>query len=172
MKYSEFKKAVEGLSKHYYVEDNGMFTCVKFKGQTILVIPRKYQYTITKSTRMFKDKVYTFSDRVPYSHKVWMLACELSMTPVEDRREHRWNVIVGRNTAYPYGYSAYAKSEAQSGKFIIYRGAKIGDLKLEYFSLSDDEFDNLITQLKEKTDGDRLAKIAELGKVPAPEAEK
>lgn len=37
---------------------------------------------------------------------------------------------------------------------------------------SDSEFDDLIAWLKKLPDGDRMAKIAELGKVPAQEAAK
>lgn len=171
MKYSEFKEAVEGLSKHYSVYRDCGSVDIDYKSHTVLKVPA-HQFMVLRMETYKDGYIDRFRESLPYSHRLWMLASEFSMTPVSERREHRWNVIVGRNTTYPYNCSVYAKSEEQAGRFIIYRGARIGDLKLECFSLSDDEFDKLITQLKEQPDGDRMAKIAEMGKVPAPEVEK
>ena len=92
-------------------------------------------------------------------------------TAIKDREEHRWNVIVGRNRfGEDSGVVAYFKRDDPLSFELSYAGSgKV--LSNEWYVFSDKEFSNLITCLKREPDGGRMAKIAELGKTPAPEAD-
>lgn len=172
MKYLEFKKAVEGLSKHYSVYRNCGSTAVDYRGRTILEVPAAQFYVQTMAT-FENEYVACFRESLPYSHKLWMLASEFSMTPVKERKEHQWNVVIGQVQGSINCYCAYAKSKLFEGKFWL-DGTVEQDhgLEDERCVFSDSEFDDLIAWLKKLPDGDRMAKIAELGKVPAQEAAK
>lgn len=171
MKYLEFKKAVEGLSKHYSVYTNGGHTAVDYRGHMILEVPAA-QFCVQTMATFENGYVARFRESLPYSHKLWMLASEYSMTPVNERKEHRWNVVIGQVQHSINCYCAYTKSKIFEGKFWL-DGTVEQDhgLEDERCVFSDSEFDDLIAWLKKLPDGDRLAKIAELGKVPAQEAE-
>lgn len=89
----------------------------------------------------------------------------------EHAREHRWNVIVGRNKfGENSGPVAYFKRDDPLDIELSYAGS-IEVLSNDWYVFSDNEFSNLVACLRGQPDGDRLVKIAELGKVPAPEVD-
>ncbi|MCW3777917.1 hypothetical protein [Levilactobacillus namurensis] len=166
MKYNEFKKAVEGLSKHYEVKNrSGIFqdsVLIEFKGKAV--------GTVHNGT--FDMQIMDgFSLSIPYSKKLYMLMAEFSMTPVAERKEHRWNVIIGRDVDDVEVMAAYRKSGFNGFDFQTSDCVQLDDLKDDNLQFTDEECDLLIKELKRLPDGDRLAKIAKLGKVPAPEVD-
>lgn len=170
MKYSEFKKAVEGLSKHYSVYRDCGSVDVDYKSHTVLKVPA-HQFMVLRMETYKNGYIDRFRESLPYSHRLWMLASEFSMTPVSERREHRWNVIVGRNKfGENSGPVAYFKRDDPLDIELSYAGS-VEVLSNEWYVFSDNEFSNLVACLKRQPDGDRLVKIAELGKVPAPEVD-
>lgn len=170
MKYSEFKEAVEGLSKHYSVYRDCGSVDVDYKSHTVLKVPA-HQFMVLRMETYKDGYIDRFRESLPYSHRLWMLASEFSMTPIKERKDHRWNVIAGRDSDFNY-CSAYRKSESKPGTFFMDSFvAEKSELEEDAYIFSDEELNQLVTKLKKMPDGDRLVKIAELGKVPAPEVD-
>lgn len=165
MKYSEFKKAVESLSKHYEVKNrSGLFrdsVLIEFKGKAVGIV-----HAGVFNIQVMND----FGTSISYSKKLYMLMAKFSMTPTDERKDHRWNVIIGRETRSDE-LSAYAIGGISKAFYVSNRTFR-GSLGRRQYVFTDGEFNRLIAQLKSLPDGYRLAKIAELGKVPAPEVEK
>ncbi|WP_304057968.1 hypothetical protein [Levilactobacillus namurensis] len=105
----------------------------------------------------------------PLRRQLLGIMLDYTETPIDDREEHRWNVIIGLTQGaidYCQLYAKYPNNE------VLWVDTTINDqacLASSKYVFTDEEFDRLISRLKQSPDGDRLAKIAELGKVPAPE---
>lgn len=159
MKYSEAAKAIKGLSKKYSINNNGKFVFeLIYKSKPIACVDKQEQFNF--------GRVNTFGfefDKLPYSHKLWMILAELSMTPLDKRKEeHKWNVIIANNPNN--GESPYtAWFKAQNGYGVFYY-SKQELTVFEQTTFTDKEFDNLIKYIKTVPDGEYQAKIAEHGK--------
>ena len=112
---------------------------------------------------------YLSDEREEVRCKVPKLVIAYAKTPIADREEHRWNVIVGRSLGFKAVMTAYCKDDFSD--LSIAANVWPFMLKSEAFQFSDDEFAELIEALKAEQNGEMLAKIAEMGKVPAPEAD-
>lgn len=86
MRYSEFKKAVEKLSIHYQVyETYAVYkgVVVNYNLSDIFTIDSCRQYHIETH---YGNKL----ENLPYSHKLWMLAAEFAMTPIDQREDKKY----------------------------------------------------------------------------------
>ena len=94
MRKREFIKAVEALSKDYTVRqglfdvlpgilDNGAYAqlIIYYKRNQVVILNDDWQFSFsnTRSSREF--------ERLPFSHKLWMLCAEYAMTPVSKRKD-------------------------------------------------------------------------------------
>lgn len=87
MYYSEFKKEVESLSSKYSIGGNDEFTVVFLYNKKsnigayspVISIEKRVQYRVK-----ITDSVKHF-EKLPFSHKLYMLAAELAQTPVKER---------------------------------------------------------------------------------------
>lgn len=105
-------------------------------------------------------KSYYF-DKLPYSHKLWMIIAELAMTPLNEREEHKWNVIVGNDGSE--GCSIVVWEKSIPDKYILYLTDP--DYLTDYEAIfTDSEFSDLIKYIKTLPDGEYQAKVAEHGK--------
>lgn len=80
MKTSELNKLVKGLSKHYVLNKDGALLDVKYKGNTIIWIHEKVQYSY-----VLLDSDTCRFHKLPYSNKLYMLVAEYTMTPLDER---------------------------------------------------------------------------------------
>ncbi|WP_338231018.1 hypothetical protein [Lactiplantibacillus paraxiangfangensis] len=83
MKYSEFKRKVEALSSKYQVriEQTAFFTQVAYKGKGTIDISRTEQFDMRTGGSSLES--------LPFSHKLYMLAAELAMTPIDERKSEK-----------------------------------------------------------------------------------
>lgn len=158
MKYSEATKLIKGLSKKYSTNNDSKYIFeVTYKNKSIIWVHKQRQFSF--------GRIDTFEfefDKLPYSHKLWMILAELSMTPLNERKEHQWNVIIANNPNNgEFPYTAWFK--AQNGYGVFYY-SKQELTVFEQNTFTDKEFDNLIKYIKTLPDGEYQAKIAEHGK--------
>lgn len=101
MYYSEFKEEeVESLSSKYSIGGNDEFTVVFLYNKNsnvgayspVISIEKNVQYRvkITKAVKHF--------EKLPYSHKLYMLAAELAQTPVKERTERGMKLAFSERT--------------------------------------------------------------------------
>lgn len=162
---TELKKEIMKLSDKYsFAEIDssiiGPRLFVSYKGNTVLRIYKviQYRYEVTIEQSDFY--------RLPYSNKLWMLAAEFAMTPVDKRfKENKYNVIIVNNSNNEYDdYPIEAWTQNSFGfSTDIYNSKNMlkGDLNA-YFT--DAEFNELIKYIKTLPDGEFQAKVAEHGK--------
>ena len=84
----------------------------------------------------------------------------------ERRKEHRWNVIIAQDEGEDQPYTAYGNFD---NGLMADDDLDKYELRRDVYIFSDEDFERLVSMLRLKPNGDRLAKIAELGKVPVPE---
>lgn len=156
MKYSEATKAIKNLSKKYSVLNDGDFYDILYNGSTVLDILKSGQYDFGMSI----DESYF--DSLPFSHKLWMIASELAMTPLNEREEHKWNVIVGNDDSKIGSIVAWEKSLLGHGYVLSLDG--LDHLTYDGAVFTDKEFNDLIKHIKTLPDGEYQAKVAEHGK--------
>jgi hypothetical protein len=80
MKTSELTKLVKGLSKHYVVDKDGTLLYVNYKGNSVIRIHEKVQYSF-----VLLDLDTCRFHKLPYSNKLYMLVAEYAMTPLDER---------------------------------------------------------------------------------------
>ena len=163
MKYSEATKLVKRLSKKYSINnDDGEYRSV-------------FELIYNHKPIAWVDKLEQFSfgrvnisnsefDKMPYSHKLWMILAELAMTTLNERKEHKWNVIVGNDNS-TLGSVCWAKSS--SGFSYLLCLSDSSSLADDDCIFTDSEFNNLIKYIKTLPDGKWQAKVAEHGKKEA-----
>ena len=157
MKYDEATKLIEGLSKEYSININEGFYSVVYNGLEVFRVYKAKQYFFGNMIESY------YFDKLPYSHKLWMILSELAMTPLNKRNEHHWNVIIANNpNNWGYAYTAWLKT--QNGYEIFDSFSKQNLVVFENARFTDKEFDNLIKYIKTLPDGEWQAKIAEHGK--------
>ena len=156
MKYSEATKAIQGLSKKYLINNYEDFYSVVYNGLEVFKVYKAKQY-------FFGNMIeYHYFDKLPYSHKLWMIIAELAMTPISEREENKWNVIVGNDDSEGYSIVVWGKSTSDNG-YILYLTDP--DYLTDYEAVfTDKEFSKLIKYIKTLPDGEWQAKVAEHGK--------
>lgn len=167
MRTKEFKSHIKSMKMVTYrsTYDSQDFYDVQCDGYTVASVSLSSMGNLRFWPRFFRLNTSVQSELMDH-------LLGYAKTPVKDRREHRWNVIVGRNKfGENSGPVAYFKRDDPLDIELSYAGS-VEVLSNEWYVFSDNEFSNLVACLKKQPDGDRLAKIAELGKVPAPEVEK
>jgi len=158
---TELKKEIMKLSDKYsFTEINSSITgprlLVSYKGNMVLRIYNNLQYQVEVTIE--RDDFY----RLPFSNKLWMLAAEFAMTPLDKRfKKNKYNVIIAHNHY-----------------FIDTVWYKLGELSFPFdtdtietdfltsnkYAFTDEEFSELIKYIKTLPDGEFQAKVAEHGK--------
>ena len=160
MKYSEAIKAIQELSKEYSIDNNGKrsFELI-YKNKSIAWVDRQEQFNfdLTRTNILASE-----FNELPYSHKLWMILSELAMTPISEREEHKWNVIVGNNYNYNGSIVAWENSISNNGYVLIIDYPN--DLSHYLAIFTDKQFSDLIKYIKTLPDGEWQAKVAEHGK--------
>ena len=164
MKYSEATKLVKRLSKKYsinnYDGEYGPVFELIYNHKTIAWVDKLKQFSFGRvniSTSEF--------DKIPYSHKLWMILAELAMTPLNERKEHKWNVIVGNDNS-ALSSVCWTKSSSDLPYLLCWSDSSaLADDDDCIFT--DSEFNNLIKYIKTLPDGKWQAKVAEHGKKEA-----
>lgn len=157
MKYSEATKLIKGLSKKYSINNYESFYSVVYNGLEVLRVYKEKQYFFGNMIKSY------YFDKLPYSHKLWMIIAELAMTPLNERKEHQWNVIITHNPNNgKYSYTAWFKTHNGYDIFDSFSKQKLTVSETTRFT--DKEFAGLIKYLKSLPDGEFQAKVAEHGK--------
>jgi len=158
---TELKKEIMKLSDKYsFTEiDSSILDSrllISYKGNTVLRIYSNLQYQVEVTIE--RADFY----RLPFSNKLWMLAAEFAMTPVDKRfKKNKYNVIIAHNHY-----------------FIDTVWYKLGDFYFPFdtdtidtdflnsneYAFTDAEFNELIKYIKTLPDGEFQAKVAEHGK--------
>ncbi|MCW4397442.1 hypothetical protein LDJ81_00150 [Lentilactobacillus parabuchneri] len=158
MKYSEATKAIQGLSKKYLINNDGKSVIeLIYKSKPIAWVDKREQFNFGRVTILATE-----FDKLPHSHKLWMILAELSMTPISEREEHKWNVIVGNDNSKFSNIICWGKANSDSTYLLCYTNSN--SLKTNEEVFTDDEFNDLIKYIKTLPDGEWQAKVAEHGK--------
>lgn len=162
---TELKKEIMKLSDNYsFYEIDSSITgpklWVSYKGNTVLRINTNLQYQFVVTIE--RSDFY----RLPFSNKLWMLAAEFAMTPVDKRfKKNKYIVIIVNNSNNEYDdYPIEAWTQNSFGfSTDIYNSKNMlkGDLNA-YFT--EEEYKELIKYIKTLPDGEFQAKVAEHGK--------
>lgn len=153
MKYTEFEQQVHEL---------GDLLEVQYTPAAVTVSIKHTQYLVVRTTAPFYVNPEPELKDLDCGHNLYLLASELASTPINERTNQRWNVIVGQGSYHEK--CCYRKFR---DKFImqwVHEKVLPHDSLLEF---SDEDFKRLIKMLRSMPNGSSLAKIAELGKVPA-----
>ena len=157
MKYDEAIKLIKGLSKEYSINnDKSVFELI-YKSKPIAWVDKLEQFNFGRTNVLYPE-----FDKMPYSHKLWMILAELAMTPISEREEHKWNVIVGNDDSKIGPIVAWEKNSL-SHEYILYLDSPEA-LTCDKAIFTDEEFSDLIKHIKTLPDGEWQAKIAEHGK--------
>lgn len=160
MKYSEATKAIQGLSKKYLINNDAVFELI-YKSKPIAWVDKQQQFVFGRANILASE-----FDKLPYSHKLWMILAELAMTPISEREEHKWNVIVGNDDSeVEVGFGsiiAWKKDSLGHGYILSLNDSD--SLNNDEVVFTDEEFSDLIKHIKTLPDGEWQAKVAEHGK--------
>lgn len=165
MLIKEFWEELKKLSNNYDLMidfDTSRDTSVFYKNKRVLII-KESQFNL------YRVISHDEFERLPFSHKLWMLASELSMTPYIKRLEQKYNVIIGEDETFS-PYMAWIFS--QEGDYLINFAKSKVLQKDDDFQFTDSEFKDLISYIKTLPDGEFQAKVAEHGKRLVEETEK
>ena len=157
MKYDEATKLIQGLSKEYSVnnDDKSVFE-LSYKYKPISWVDKQEQFNFGHMNTLVPE-----FNKLPYSHKLYMILAELAMTPLNERKEHKWNVIVGNDDGS--GHKSIVAWENTYYGYGLYLEDPDG-LTCDNAIFTDDEFSALIKHIKTLPDGEWQAKVAEHGK--------
>lgn len=161
MKYSEATKLIKGLSKEYSIDnDDKRYFELIYESKPIIWVDKQEQFSFD----LERDNILNFEfDKLPYSHKLWMILAKLAMTPLDKRKDdHRWNVIVGNDNRGNRSIVVWEKSISNNGYVLNIDGPY--DLSFHTAVFTDEEFSDLIKYIKTLPDGEWQAKVAEHGK--------
>lgn len=154
MKYSEATNLIKELSKKYSINSYNNYLEIYYKSSPIAWVNKQEQFF---GRINILDSEF---DKLPYSHKLYMILSELAMTPISEREEHKWNVVIGVDD---YGLDEIICWEKKGFGYQLYK-EKLYSLKSGYTIFTDDEFNDLIKYIKTLPDGEFQAKVAEHGK--------
>ena len=158
---TEFKKEIKKLSDNYsFAEIDSSITgpklLVSYKGDMVLRIYKSMQYQF--STLIKHDHFY----QLPFSNKLWMLAAEFAMTPVDKRfKENEYNVIIAHTGFY---LSTAWYKVAPNTQIYDVDNIDNTDLSLPEYKFTTKEYKELIKYIKTLPDGEFQIKVAEHGK--------
>lgn len=170
MKYSEATKAIQGLSKKYLINDDykSVFE-LSYKYKSVAWVDKQEQFNFGRANRLQQlnfgraNASASEFDKLPYSHKLWMILAELAMTPLDKRKdEHKWNVIIGNDDRGNRSIVAWEKSISNNGYALNIDDPD--DLSFYTAVFTDEEFSDLIKYIKTLPNGEYQAKVAEYGK--------
>lgn len=159
MKYNELVEKVKKLSSKYDFKtvENPLV------GQKLIIsygdinVLRVYNYQLYH-VEVIAEKF----NKLPFSHKLWMLVNEYAMTPINKRfEENKYVVIIGSNPQDSYGYVVWVKTT--EGIF-VQAYATDTDLYYADSQFTPSEYQDLIEFIKTLPDGEFQAKVAEHGK--------
>lgn len=160
MKYSEATKAIQGLSKKYSISNNNYSSDFQLSYQSKLIawVDKQEQFHFERVTDLDSE-----FDELPHSHKLWMILAELSMTPLDERKDdHKWNVIIGNDDIRRFPIIAWRKDFKDYGYTLSLDYSD--NLTNDELVFTDEEFSDLIKHIKTLPDGDWQSKVAEHGK--------
>lgn len=163
MKYSEATKAIQGLSKKYSInnDDNCYFDII-YKSKSIAWVNKQEQFDLERAN-IFASGF----NELPYSHKLWMILAELAMTPISEREEHKWNVIVGNDKSGASNVVCWEKSDSEFPYILCFSNQIY--LSWDDAIFTDEAFSDLIKYIKTLPDGEWQARVAEHGKTEVKE---
>lgn len=156
MKYSEATKLIKGLSKKYSINNDAVFELI-YKSNPIAWVDKQQQFVFGRA-----DILASEFNKLPYSHKLWMILSELAMTPISEREEHKWNVIVGNDISELNNIICWGKEDSKPTYLLCLVDSNY--LKKKSYIFTDDEYRDLIKHIKTLPDGEWQAKVAEHGK--------
>ena len=158
MKYDEATKLIKGLSKKYSINNNYSSDFeLSYQSKPIAWVDKQKQFHFEIVTALTSE-----FNKLPYSHKLWMILAELSMTPLNEREEHKWNVIVGNDSSVLNGTVCWKKSDSDLPYLLCLSDSIY--LAWDVAIFTDEEFSDLIKYIKTLPDGEWQAKVAEHGK--------
>ena len=158
MKYIEATKLIKGLSKKYSTDNNGKrYFEIIYKSKSIAWVNKQERFNLGVADTL----VYEF-DKLPYSHKLWMILAELAMTKLSDRlNEPKYNVIIA-NIGF-HIRTVWYKVDDQNFSYDV-DTIDDDDLVLHEYKFTEKEYKELIKYIKTLPDGGWQAKVAEHGK--------
>ena len=162
MKYSEATKLIKGLSKEYsiYNNDKSFFKLI-YKSVPIAWVDKREQFYFGR----FTDLTFEF-DKLPYSHKLWMILAELAMTKPSDRlNEPKYNVIIA-DIGFHIKTVWYKVDDQIDDQNLSCDVDTIDDDDLVFheYKFTEKEYKELIKYIKTLPDGEFQAKVAKHGK--------
>ena len=159
MKYNEATKLIKGLSKEYSIDNNGKrYFEIIYKSKSIAWVNKQERFNLGVADTL----AYEF-DKLPYSHKLWMILSELAMTPLDKRKDgHKWNVIIGNDDKGELSIIAWQKNFTGHEYALSFNDSD--DLTDDEVIFTNEEFSDLIKYIKTLPDGEWQAKVAEHGK--------
>ena len=161
MKYSEAIKLIKGLSKEYSINNDELIFELIYKSKPIAWVDKREQFNFGS----VNISAYGF-DKLPYSHKLWMILAELAMTKPSDRlNEPKYNVIIA-NIGFHIKTVWYKVNDQIDDQNLSYDVDTIDDddLILPEYKFTEKEYKKLIKYIKTLPDGEYQAKVAEHGK--------
>lgn len=162
MKYTELVEEVKKLSNKYSFKtfDSPVF------GYKIVIY-----YGNTPALRVYNYQLYHVEvieekfSLVPFSNRLWMLANEYAMTPLDERfTENKYNVIIGFNRSNYYPYIVWSKHVDSFEINTVKKPSLKSQNAPSCFQFTNSEFEDLIKYIKHLPDGEFQAKVAEHGK--------
>jgi len=122
MKYSEAKKAIEGLSSKYsaYKDADTDFFNVFYKNGEVAYLKTNEQYSLVVwNEKSFKN--------LPFSNKLYMILSELAMTPLDDRDEENKYYIKIR-----YGFNRFLNINTLTGDMSVFSATEAYGFKTKF----------------------------------------
>jgi len=162
MKYSEATKVIQGLSNKYSINNNykSVFE-LRYKYKSVAWVDKQEQFNFGRANIVASE-----FDKLPYSHKLWMILTELAMTKPSDRlNEPKYNVIIA-NIGFHIRTVWYKVDDQIDDQNLSYDVDTIDDddLVLPEYKFTEKEYKELIKYIKTLPDGEWQAKVAERGK--------
>ena len=157
MKYNEATKLIQELSKKYSTNNGKSVFEFTYKSKPIAWVDKLEQFSFGR----FNISDFGFNE-LPYSHKLWMILAELAMTPISEREEHKWRVIVGNDSSTFVSFVCWKKSDGEFPYILCFSDPTYFPCDDSIFT--DEEFSDLIKHIKTLPDGEWQAKVAEHGK--------
>lgn len=158
MTITEFAKELKKLSNNYDLTirlDSYRDTSVLYKNKKVLIIGES-QFNV------YGVISHDEFEKLPFSHKLWMLASELAMIPCDERfKQNKYNVIIGKDR----GMDPYVvwSSDGRENYSIVCTTFKFLQT-YDCFKFTDSEFKGLISYIKTLPDSEFQVKVAEHGK--------
>jgi len=162
MKYNEATKLIKELSKEYSIYNNykSVFE-LSYKYKSVAWVDKQEQFNFERVNIEASE-----FNRLPYSHKLWMILAELAMTKPSDRlNEPKYNVIIA-NIGFHIKTVWYKVDDQIDDQNLSCDVDTIDDddLVLHEYKFTEQEYKELIKYIKSLPSGEWQAKVAEHGK--------